>query len=209
MVLINNELDWMNSHETYDLYKYLVSNGLDDLYNLDITSNCQYFNENTLYNTLSNTNVTVMSSNIQSLPAKFESLKTFLQVSQVNNRMFDFVALQKIWRLTDPSLFNPSNYNMIISERKKGQGGGVAWYVNKKFPFKILDNYQFLKKTFLKCLLLRLKFMGKKLFYPTCTDPIHTKFSQTRLNLIVFGTFLKNILIPYQTLMCLFIYLLI
>jgi hypothetical protein len=103
---------------------------LDDVdenspYNPNLFS-CNYVNETQLSLELSSAdNFSVMSINVQSLPAKFSELKDLLYVLQSNNYLPDLILLQEIWHVADASLFILDSYQPLVYKcRANGRGGG-------------------------------------------------------------------------------------
>jgi len=55
---------------------------------------------------------------------------------------FDVIALQELWSLHDPDMFQIEGYNFIYKSRKTGvQGGGVGIYIRKDLKFKLVPEY--------------------------------------------------------------------
>jgi len=76
--------------------------------------------------------------NIQSLPAKFDSLKELLITLQENKIHIDFIMLCETF-LTDNNmhLFNIPGYNLVTQNRANLSRGGVALYINANYNYKI------------------------------------------------------------------------
>ena len=107
----------------------------------EINFNCSYINPEQIHN-LNNSNLSVISINIQSLPAKFNELSDML--SQFNQANFnpDVLCLQETWQISDPSLFNLPNFqNIILNTRSNARGGGVGIYVKNDLVFSVLTQH--------------------------------------------------------------------
>lgn len=101
----------------------------------------QYYDESELFNQIdSANNITALSSNIQSLPSKFDALLSFLSAAASKKCSFDIIALQEIWQLKDPSLFQIQDYIYFGNERKKCKGGGVGFFIKQKLGAKKLKS---------------------------------------------------------------------
>ena len=82
---------------------------------------------------------TVLSINVQSLQAKFNSLCTFINSMQVNNCEPDIICLQEIWKIPGSEFFIIDGYHPIVykSRHSNTQGGSVGKYVKKQLNFSI------------------------------------------------------------------------
>ena len=106
----------------------------------NININCSYLVSDKL-NTLSTEKFTVLSLNIQSLPAKFTQFNDL--ISQFpNNSAPDVICIQETWQIIDNSFFPLPNYHPLeINTRQLARGGGVGIYVKENFSYKILKQY--------------------------------------------------------------------
>ena len=110
------------------------SNSDDDfIYNLDfspyseININCSYAEPNHLTH-LNNTNLSVLSLNIQSLSAKFLTFMDMQNDLSSSNVIPDIICLQEVWQIPDPSLFCIPNYQPILFNlRASAKGGGCGY----------------------------------------------------------------------------------
>ena len=148
----------LNFNKDYD-FSYFNDRFLD--HNSAISS--KYVNEDCLFNSLnSDINVTALSSNIQSLPSKYDSLLNFLAVAESKNCCFDIVALQEIWQLRDESLFQLNDYIYFGSERKKSRGGGVGFFVKSNLGAKKLKTSSIFIENIFESLVLELTLSSKE-----------------------------------------------
>ena len=106
----------------------------------NININCSYLDTDKL-DTLSTEKFTVLSLNIQSLPAKFTQFNDL--ISQFpNNSAPDVICIQETWQIIDNSFFPLPNYHPLeINTRQLARGGGVGIYVKENFSYKILKQY--------------------------------------------------------------------
>ena len=106
----------------------------------NININCSYLDTDKL-DTLSTEKFTVLSLNIQSLPAKFTQFNDL--ISQFpNNSAPDVNCIQETWQIIDNSFFPFPNYHPLeINTRQLARGGGVGIYVKENFSYKILKQY--------------------------------------------------------------------
>jgi hypothetical protein len=66
-----------------------------------------------------------LSINIQSLQSKFEQLRTELNDFESKNISIDIIALQEIWDVNYPELFDIPGYKPLICKMRRGMRGGV------------------------------------------------------------------------------------
>jgi len=72
-----------------------------------------------------NPNLSIMSLNIQSLPAKFLTFRDLILQLSSSNCPPDIICLQEVWNVMDPSLFPLPGYQSLVTKtRSTGQGGG-------------------------------------------------------------------------------------
>ena len=130
--------DLKNSPQ-YDLLNKLTSNEYlnDFLYpeqsepdDDDVDIKCQYVEDDIYIKQFkSNENLSFLSLNIQSLPAKYNELKDFLETLDYS---FDFICLQEIWRIQDENLYRLPGYNFVHKCRSNNtQGSRGHWYLYK------------------------------------------------------------------------------
>lgn len=99
------------------------------------------FNEN-FTKTTSELNPTLMSNfslfhwNARSLNKNFDSFELLL--SSLQNYPFSVIGITETWlRPNSSNIFNIENYKLFRSDRKKGRGGGVAFYVHNLQRIKV------------------------------------------------------------------------
>jgi hypothetical protein len=105
-----------------DLFPFLNQED-ESPYNLS-TFNYNYVDLSSLCNSSLNSKFNIFSLNVQSLPAKFAELKELLNVCNCKGFLPDFVLLQEIWQVADPSLFAIDNQPLLYKCRASGRGGG-------------------------------------------------------------------------------------
>jgi endonuclease/exonuclease/phosphatase (EEP) superfamily protein YafD len=88
--------------------------------------------------------VSILSLNIQSLPAKFNDLKELIDMFDSKQCLPDIILLQEIWQFSKEKLFElPNYYPLIYKCRATARGGGVGIYVRNIHKFKINTNAVF------------------------------------------------------------------
>ena len=101
---------------------------------------CEYSSEIDILKKFKNQNKpSVLSINIQSLQAKFNSLCTFINNMQVNSCEPDIICLQEIWKIPGSEFFIIDGYHPIVykSRHSNMHGGGVGIYVKKHLNFTL------------------------------------------------------------------------
>ena len=95
----------------------------------EINIHCSYIDPQHI-NTLNNNCLSVLSLNIQSLPAKYSEFSEFINELSSTGDGPDAICLQEIWQLNDPSLFPLNGFNLIeANSRNSARGGGVGIYI--------------------------------------------------------------------------------
>ncbi len=136
---INLSPDFNFSH-TLSHTEFILDDNDDSPYN-NIAVHCKYLDESQFIARYHNTeNLSYLSLNIQSLPAKFDELYEFIVLLQNNNCAPDVILLQEIWQIIDPDLFDlPGYHSLIYKTRHNAQGGGVGLYVKDNLHFNLLS----------------------------------------------------------------------
>ena len=85
----------------------------------------------------------VLSLNAQSLAAKFDSIAILISDLLSHGYEFSAICIQETWICKDKdiSLFCLPNYNFEHTPARTSLHGGAAIYVNKKYSYKITDNF--------------------------------------------------------------------
>jgi hypothetical protein len=144
---ININLEAVSNNPNYDFIKKICSlsnlqdddrflNVNDSLY-VDSNIICSYIDELLFYDKYKNDKrLSVMSLNIQSLPAKYFEFEEMIKHMSLNNCEPDVICLQETWKIPDPELFCIEGYHCpVFKLRDNMQGGGVAIYVKKILQF--------------------------------------------------------------------------
>lgn len=93
----------------------------------ELDSSCNYYDEDSFLEKFSNnSNFSIMSLNIQSLPAKFGNFSNLLGNLKNHKYTPSVICLQEVWKLPDNSLFNLEGYHEPIFKLRNNniQGGG-------------------------------------------------------------------------------------
>ena len=107
----------------------------------NIYLNCSYTEVENLKN-LDSTKFTVMSLNIQSLPAKFNDFSEFLTEFSCFDSCPEIICLQETWNVIDNSLFPLNFYQPLLTNLRQGaRGGGVSIYVKENLSYKLLNKF--------------------------------------------------------------------
>ena len=126
---------------------------------------CEYRSETDFLNKYKNQHKpTVLSINVQSLQAKFNSLCTFINSMQVNNCEPDIICLQEIWKIPGSEFFIIDGYHPIVykSRHSNTQGGGVGIYVKKQLNFSINHDLTIFVDRILESIFIDISINSKK-----------------------------------------------
>ena len=83
----------------------------------------------------------VLSLNIQSLPAKFAEFSDLISQYPIN-LCPEIICLEETWKIIDNSFFPLANYHMLETNLcSETRGGGVGIYEKNHLSFKILKHY--------------------------------------------------------------------
>ena len=85
-------------------------------------------------------NFSILSTNIQSIHAKFNELQAFVKDMQSVQFNFSVICIQESWLkdADDTSLIDLDDYTCISQGRSSSTKGDLAMYVNNQFSFKIM-----------------------------------------------------------------------
>ena len=91
-----------------------------------------------------------LNINIQSLNSKHEKLKNFILSLTNKNIQIDLISLQETWAIKQPQLLDiPGFQPLIFTNRKRGRGGGVGFYLRNGISYKVnKENSVFIDKIF-------------------------------------------------------------
>ena len=86
-------------------------------------------------------NLKILSLNCQSLNAKFELLKIYLDYFNESNDIIDAICLQETWLTEDSdlSLLKLPGYNLISKGRSCSAHGGVCIYLKENYDYTSID----------------------------------------------------------------------
>ena len=129
-------LDSINSDPQYNFLSFFTSEEEDDSvpdsfftnnqcspYS-NANLNCSYLELEKL-NDLDNNKFSVLSLNIQSLPAKFVEFTDLISQFKCISSCPDVICLQETWKVVDNSFFPLANYHMLETNlRSEARGGG-------------------------------------------------------------------------------------
>ena len=116
------------------------NSNLSPYQNVDIL--CSYIQTDEIVKKISTEKFSIISLNIQSLSAKFDSFSNLINELITTNHNPDVICLQETWDIRDCSMFNISNYHPLeLNLRSTARGGGVGIYVKNNLTFKRLSQF--------------------------------------------------------------------
>lgn len=92
--------------------------------------------------------LSIFSSNIQSIYAKFNELEIFIEELNTINFKFNVICLQESW-ITDNSNLSQiqlPGYNCIIQGKSCSEKGGLVIYIDTRFKYEVqinLNEYEY------------------------------------------------------------------
>jgi hypothetical protein len=94
------------------------------------TFNTNYYDCTELAKAFSNeSRMSILSLNVQSLPAKFDALKELITELKQNKCQPDIICLQEIWNVLDAKFFPLEGYRPLIFKSRLGSQGGRDWHL--------------------------------------------------------------------------------
>ncbi|MBM3939212.1 MAG: endonuclease/exonuclease/phosphatase family protein [Sphingomonadales bacterium] len=151
----------------------------------NIEFNCSYVSESQFtIQTVTVNKFNVLSLNIQSLQAKFESLKLFINYLSSSKREPEIICLQEIWRIESNSEFNLPGYQPLIFKTRTNlvQGGGVGIFIKNGIKHQMCPNYSIFQDRIFESLFIEVEVSkNKKIVIGSCYRPnTHPTFTGTQ-----------------------------
>ncbi len=129
----------------------------------ELNIECSYVDVEQLPNLVKKDDFSVVSLNIQSLPAKFNELLDWTANMEKIGCSPDIICLQEVWQINDPSLFNITGYQPLISKsRTNFRGGGVGIYIKENITFHLIDVQSIFHERVLETILVEITLHGGK-----------------------------------------------
>lgn len=182
----NNIYDFISQLNDNPFNETLNDEPIHSLYD-DISVKCGYFDEQEFIDKFEkNTNFSVLSWNIQSLPSKFTEFQDNLDLYHSRGFQFDVIALQEIWTIHDEDLMKIKGYTFIFKQRTNGTGGGVGIYIRDSIKFKLLPQFSIFIDRIIETISVELELENKRkliitsLYRPN-THPTITSTNQLEL----------------------------
>ena len=127
--------------------------------------NCSYSDIQQLSSSANVNQLTVLTLNIQSLPAKFQEFTNFINDFRISQNEPDIICLQEIWQIEDPTQFSlPGYHNIELNLRNSAKGGGVGIYMKQNLSYKILPQFSYHVERILETLFVEIMLPDKKKF---------------------------------------------
>jgi len=121
-----------------------------------------------------NNQLSVISINIQSLPAKFNDLVDWLCALAHLDRAPDVVCIQEIWQIHDIGMYNIEGYHpLIMNCRTTARGGGVGIYLKNNLNFKLLPAISVNNERVLESIFVEVSIFNKKNCARLCLQTWH------------------------------------
>ncbi len=158
---------------------------------------CQYSDlSNYVKSFANNTNVSIMSLNIQSISAKFSDFKELIVTLSKSNMSPDVICLQELWNFHSHLNFSLPGYSKLIFKlRADGvQGGGVGFFVKTDYKFVVAQKYSIFQDRIFESIFIELTLANNSLvtigsiyrpgIHPTLTGTtLYENFSEILSNI--------------------------
>ena len=121
-----------------------------NLFGLDFNNHeCPTLNQDDFVNSFKNRkNALCFGMNLQSINAKFDELKNFIDFFSLNSIYLPVLAVQELWEINVED-FQIDGYNFVANVRTGSQGGGAGLYLEKNLNFeRIVLKNEFLQHIF-------------------------------------------------------------
>lgn len=127
----------------------------------DVQIETTYICENDLSIDNDDKNLSIMTLNVQSLPAKFDDLNLMISLLLTKNSAPDIICLQEIWKFPDIVDFKIIGYHSLLyKQRSNSQGGGIGIYVRENFQVSELPEYTVFSERIFESLFVQVKING-------------------------------------------------
>ncbi len=160
---LNHNSDSIDLNKQADTLKYCFDTeticSIDSSSYIDIESFTDNSNKGFQYKNCA------MHINIQSLPAKLESLKSMLADLSEKNIKLDYLMLCETFLKDNTShLFEIPGYTLVCKNRSHNtRGGGVAIYVNELYNYEVRDDLSVFDEGKFESLFIEIKSRSQKL----------------------------------------------
>ena len=134
-----------SGHTNSDLRNLLNddnNDGSSDAPDILKNQSCQYFELEEVNAEIDSDSFSILSHNVRSLSGHFESFKDMLYAMLPTN--FSVIAMQEVWSIH--KVYNLTGYSDMVfktrdmnKERNPNCGGGVGFFVHKKFEYEVLE----------------------------------------------------------------------
>ena len=179
---LNDIVDLLHgsSSSDYDFLNILSNQiSIDESPYADTEVECNYYDETQFISKFkSNKLHSMLSLNIQSLPAKYTEFSAFISDLNSNDFSFDFIALQELWTLHDSTIYTlPDYHNIVHKSRPARQGGGVGFFIKKCWNFHVIDELSLSIDGIFESIVILVNLNSKKkillasIYRPTVTPP--------------------------------------
>jgi len=134
----------LNNSEKYDLSGplelFLLDDDVPNPY-LGVTLNSLFYDIPSIASKFKNTTCPIfLSLNVQSLPSKYEQLKSLICSLMQCGVPIYAIALQEIWNIPHLDDLALPGFNLIVNMRKKSRGGGVGFYIRENTKCNVIKH---------------------------------------------------------------------
>ena len=138
-----DRLDLDNNVSLTDLIEGSGLDAADDINEPILFQNSPFFNNSEFINFLStkNNSFIILSLNAQSLNAKYDTIKTYIDMYNECDTKISAICLQETWLTTDSdtSLLQMAGYNLVHRGKSCSAHGGVAIYLDNNLQYEVIN----------------------------------------------------------------------
>ena len=138
---------------------FFINNHLSPYSNINL--NCKYLEIEKLPD-INPAKFTVLSLNIQSLPAKFVEFSDLINDFSSPELSPDVICLQETWKIFDLTFSLPNYHSLELNQRQTARGGGVGIYVKKHLSYRTLTQYSIFSERIFESLFVEIKLSSSK-----------------------------------------------
>ena len=112
---------------------------------IEVVKHSSYFDDDSLYSLLEQhkDKFCILSTNIQSMNAKFDELEVLIDVLRKKDILFDAICIQESWleENDDTSRFQLHDFSCITQGKSCSLKGGLIIYLNNKYRYSVKCNF--------------------------------------------------------------------
>ena len=148
----------LNNDISLDFYEQGIN--IENIPNIDLVEKKEsfYYDEDNFVEYLKGDhNIICLSSNVQSLHSKFNSISIFFNFIEKNAINVDVFALQETWKINNPNTVKLPGFKLFFKDRAVGRGGGVGLYVRDIYHSILVENCCIFKENIFESIVVKVE----------------------------------------------------